>query len=108
MFQRIATLICLLSSVNCQLTTVNRLVSFTSVENPLQISLFLQNKPNFADALMNVSSYKTMNYEQITMNNANKNKPNTNPIKPNIKPIKANKMPKQTQSNPISKRSKNG
>ena len=25
---------------------------------------------------MNVTSVKTMNYEQITMNNANKNKPN--------------------------------
>ncbi len=33
---------------------------------------------------MNVSSVKTMNYEQITMNNANKNKPNSNPIKPNF------------------------
>jgi len=39
-------------------------------------ALFLQNKPNLLDAQMNVSSVKTMNYEQITMNNANKNKPN--------------------------------
>jgi len=45
----------------------------------------MQNKPNFRNDKMNVSSVKTMNYEQITMNNANKNKPNTNPIKPNIK-----------------------
>jgi len=29
---------------------------------------------------MNVSAVKTMNYEQITMNDANKNKPNSNPI----------------------------
>jgi len=36
----------------------------------------MQNKPNLLDAQMNVSSVKTMNYEQITMNNANKNKPN--------------------------------
>jgi len=36
----------------------------------------MQNKPNFQKAQMNVSSVKTMNYEQITMNNANKNKPN--------------------------------
>jgi len=35
-----------------------------------------ENKPNFLDAQMNVSSSITMNYEQITMNNANKNKPN--------------------------------
>ena len=36
---------------------------------------FMQNKPNLPDAQMNVSAVKTMNYEQITMNNANKNKP---------------------------------
>ena len=41
----------------------------------------MQNKPNLLDAQMNVSSVKTMNYEQITMNNANKNKPNqTQPV----------------------------
>jgi len=37
---------------------------------------FMQNKPNLLNAQMNVTSVKTMNYEQITMNNANKNKPN--------------------------------
>jgi hypothetical protein len=36
----------------------------------------MQNKPNLLDAQMNITSVKTMNYEQITMNNANKNKPN--------------------------------
>jgi len=41
----------------------------------------MQNKANLLDAQMNVSSVKTMNYEQITMNNANKNKPNqTQPV----------------------------
>jgi len=35
----------------------------------------MQNKPNLLNAQMNLSSVKTMNYEQITMNNANKNKP---------------------------------
>jgi hypothetical protein len=35
-----------------------------------------------------------MNYEQLTINYANKNKANS-------KPIKANTNPKQTQSNPI-------
>jgi hypothetical protein len=34
-----------------------------------------ENKPNFAAARMNLSSFKTMNYEQITVNNANENKP---------------------------------
>ncbi len=41
--------------------------------------IIMLNKPNLLDAQMNVTSVKTMNYEQITMNNANKNKPNTNP-----------------------------
>jgi hypothetical protein len=36
----------------------------------------MQNKPNLLSAQMNVSYCFTMNYEQITMNNANKNKPN--------------------------------
>jgi len=36
----------------------------------------MQNKPNLLDARMNLSSVRTTNYEQITMNNANKNKPN--------------------------------
>jgi len=44
-------------------------------------------KANFQNAQMNVSFCFTMNYEQITMNNAGKNKAKTNPI--------------QTQTNPI-------
>ena len=43
-------------------------------------TLFMQNKPNLPKAQMNVNTVITMNYEQITMNNANKNKPNSNPI----------------------------
>jgi len=35
----------------------------------------MQNKANLLDAQMNVSSSITMNYEQKTMNYANKNKP---------------------------------
>ncbi len=44
-----------------------------------------QNKANLLDTQMNVNTVITMNYEQITMNNANKNKANSNPIKPNFK-----------------------
>ena len=40
------------------------------------IRTIMQNKPNLLDTQMPVSSVKTMNYEQITMNNANKYKPN--------------------------------
>ena len=50
----------------------------------------MQNKPNLLNARMNVSSAITMNYEQLTMNYANKNKPNSKPIKPKTNP-------KQTQ-----------
>jgi len=39
----------------------------------------MQNKPNFREAQMNVTSVKTMNYEQITMNNANKKQTQSNP-----------------------------
>jgi len=45
---------------------------------------FMQNKPNFQNGKMNVSYCITMNYEQKTMNNANKNKANTNPIYPEL------------------------
>jgi hypothetical protein len=48
------------------------------------ISKNLQNKANFLDAQMNVSTDITTNYEQLTMNNELKNEPNTNPNKPNL------------------------
>jgi hypothetical protein len=72
--------------------------TFTTVERALQIRpFFLQNEPNFRKAQMNATCCLTTNYEQLIMNNVQKNKAKTNPIKANIKPIKANKMPKQTQ-----------
>jgi hypothetical protein len=41
----------------------------------------MQNKANLLNAQMNISPVKTMNYEQLTMNYANKNKPNqTQPV----------------------------
>ncbi len=43
---------------------------------------------------MNASSAITMNYEQLTMNYANKNKPNS-------KPIKANQTQNKPKTNPI-------
>ncbi len=39
---------------------------------------------------MNVTSAITMNYEQLTMNYANKNKPNSKPIKANPRKAKMN------------------
>jgi hypothetical protein len=61
----------------------------------------MQNKPNFMDDQMNVSSFITIDYEQRTMNYQIKNKPNTKPIqtqyKANTNPIQTQYKPKQTQ-----------
>ena len=47
----------------------------TSTNQPV----FLQNKPNFRNAQMNVTSVKTMTYEQITMNNPGKKQSQNKP-----------------------------
>jgi len=56
----------------------------------------MQNKPNFRKTKMNISPVKTMNYEQLTTNYANKNKPNSKPIQSQYKP----------KTNPISEKPK--
>ena len=55
----------------------------TLVERPLQIALFMQNKPNFQKSQMNVNPYNTTDYENKSDWTLGENKPN------------------QTQSNPI-------
>ena len=67
----------------------------------------MQNKANFLDAQMNVTSLITVDYEIIANCKLCENKPNTNPIKPNqsqLKPIKCQYKPKtnpkQTQNEP--------
>jgi len=69
----LSSVICLLSSVLCRQYS-------TSVENPLQIDLFLQNKPNFRKSQMNVSFLYTKDYENISGWTLGENKPNSNPI----------------------------
>jgi hypothetical protein len=64
----------------------------TFVENPLQIHLFMQNKPNFKNSQMNLKSCNTIDYENKSNWTLGENKPNSNPIKPNSKPI--SKKPK--------------
>jgi len=56
--------------------------SSTIVENPLQIDLFMQNKPNSPNVQMNLTYLSTMNYVIFTCLTKVKNKPNSNPIKP--------------------------
>ena len=60
----------------------------TSVENPLQIGPFMQNKPNLRDAQMNVSPVITREYKNKSNWRLAENKPNTNPNKPNSNPIR--------------------
>jgi len=74
--------------------------SSTTVESALQIAHFMQNKPNFQKAQMNVSDYITREYGKKDTWWSGKNKPNSNPIQTQSNPIKANKMPKQTQYKP--------
>jgi len=50
----------------------------------------MQNKANLLDALMNVTSFYTVDYENIANWTLGENKPNT-------KPISAQNKPKQTQ-----------
>ncbi len=52
--------------------------------------LFMQNKPNFRKAQMNVSSLITTDYENKWQQRVRKNKPNSNPIKPNFQKAKMN------------------
>ena len=52
----------------------------TTVEMPLQIDLFMQNKPNFQKSQMNANLYNTTDYENKWQRRVRKNKPNSNPI----------------------------
>ncbi len=83
----------------------------TTVEKPLQISSFLTNKANFPDDQMNVSSFLTKEYENISNWTLGENKPNTKPNKANFPRAQddirhptyniRNTNPIQSQSNPI-------
>jgi hypothetical protein len=47
----------------------------TTVEDSLQIRLFMQNKPNFRKSQMNVNKVLTKDYEQMDTWSSGKNKP---------------------------------
>jgi len=99
---------------------------FTSVENPLQISSFMQNKANLPDDQMNVTAFYTRDYENNPLRRRGENKANSKPNKANLLKAKMNvnkvltkdyenmsnwaiyknepnSNPIQSQSNPISK-----
>jgi hypothetical protein len=52
----------------------------TLVENPLQIDLFMQNKPKVKNAQISVSSFITSTYVKVDTWWNQKNKPNSKPI----------------------------
>ncbi len=62
----------------------------TLVEKPLQISSFMQNKPNFQKSQMTVNLYNTSDYENIANWTLGQNKPNSNPNKPNCRKAQMN------------------
>ncbi len=82
------------------LTTLNCFRPSTSVENPLQISSFLTNKPNSPNVQTNASLFTTMNYAISNCLMKVKNKANSNPKQTQFKPIKANFNSKQSQYKP--------
>ncbi len=66
------------------------LAIFTLVENPLQINLFMQNKPNLVRRRRIANSVCTRYYENFLPLAKQKNKPNSNPNKPNLRRAKMN------------------
>jgi hypothetical protein len=62
----------------------------TSVENPLQIDLFMQNKPNSPSVQIYINFYYIKDYQNFIPLAGYKNKPNSNPIKPNLPKCKIN------------------
>ncbi|MHC4461838.1 MAG: hypothetical protein ACYS6W_00430 [Planctomycetota bacterium] len=63
-----------LPTVICLLPSVFRI--FTTVKDSLQISSFMQNKPNFRKSQMNVSAFSQKAYENMSDWTLGKNKPN--------------------------------
>jgi hypothetical protein len=59
-------------------------ITFTTVEDSLQIGPFLQNKANFRKSQMYVNKVLTREYDNETLSKRGKNKPNTKPKKPNL------------------------
>jgi len=78
MFQRVATVVCHLSFIVCQLSSVLYICREPST-NQL---LFMQNKPNFQNGRINLKSCKEKDYENKSNWTLGENKPNSNPIKP--------------------------
>ncbi len=83
-----------LSSRSCSLTSKQRTHKFLALLSPIgplhlsrtlyKSHLFMQNKANFLDALMNVTSLITVDSENKSNWTLGENKANTKPIKANL------------------------
>ena len=89
-YWQLTTVICRLSSVICLLPSVLCLPSSTTVEESLQINLFMQNKAKYLDDQMNVSPVTTKDYENKTLGEHGKKQSQTNPNKAKFKKAKMN------------------
>ncbi len=65
-------------------STLNFKFSSTTVEESLQIRLFMQNKAKFRKSQMNVNNYITRDYEKRTLGEHGKKQSQTNPNEPNL------------------------
>ncbi len=80
----------IVSDLELRISDFASLGIFTLVENPLQINLFMQSKPNFRKSQMNLSILLQMDYENKRNWTIGQSKPNSNPIKPNFRKAKMN------------------
>ncbi len=80
----------IVSDLELRISDFASLGIFTLVKNPLQINLFMQNKPNFQKSQTNLNSLLTTDYENKRNWTLGESKPNSNPIKPNLKRAKMN------------------
>ncbi len=76
----------IVSDLELRISDFASLGIFTTVEESLQIKLFMQNKPNFQKVKLNVNKVLTKDYEKKTLGERGK----TKPIQSQLKPIKAN------------------
>jgi len=95
----LSSIVCILSAVFSLLSFVLSLVSVVCglPTAPLHLSrilykstLFMQNKPNFRKAKMNVNPYNIKDYQNFIPLAGYKNKPNSNPNKPNFRNAQMN------------------
>ncbi len=81
------------SRTNNHLSLINNHLAFgifTTVEESLQINLFMQNEPNLPKAQMNVNKVLIRDYENKPNWTLGENEPKTNPIKAKFKKAKMN------------------